>query len=227
MKKETEGHHRNIKEALHDARHGGKEDVTSADIKARFEEARENDEERDEGSKDSVAKNAMLGQPSLYDEAWEGDDREEVDLWIQEELYIHAKLLIVDDRISLCGSANINDRSQIGKHDSELAIVSQDTKTIQSTMDGKPYEAAEHAANLRRFLWREHLGLLPPQDLDASEEPNAQPLPTPNDPKKDEWYDFVADPLSDDVWKMWTENATLNTRIFRRLFHAGASLPSR
>lgn len=56
----------------------------------------------------------MLGQPNLSDEAWEGSNQDEVDLWIQEELYIHGKLLIVDDKIAICGSANINDRSQIG-----------------------------------------------------------------------------------------------------------------
>ena len=109
----------------------------------------------------------MLGQPSLSSEAWEGDDQEEADLWIQEELYVHGKLLIVDDRRAICGSSNINDRSQIGYHDSEIAIVMEDTEVIQSTMNGLPYEARRHAATLRRYLWREHLGLLPPQELDA------------------------------------------------------------
>ena len=56
----------------------------------------------------------MLGQPSLTAEAWEGSDQDEACLWIQEELYVHGKLLIVDDRIAICGSSNINDRSQIG-----------------------------------------------------------------------------------------------------------------
>ena len=30
--------------------------------------------------------------------------------------------MIVDDRRVICGSANLNDRSQIGYHDSEIAI---------------------------------------------------------------------------------------------------------
>ncbi len=38
-------------------------------------------------------------------------------------LYIHSKLMIVDDRIAICGSANINDRSQEGDRDSELCIL--------------------------------------------------------------------------------------------------------
>lgn len=96
----------------------------------------------------------------------------------------------------------------------------EDTKILHTTMNGKPYEAGHHAATLRRYLWREHLGLLPPQELDATNDPNAQPLPVPNNAQKDETYDFVADPLGDDVWEMWTSRATQNTKMFRQLFHA-------
>ena len=96
-----------------------------------------------------------------------------------------------------------------------------DTETIESTMDGKPYTANRHAATLRRILWREHLGLLPSQTLDASEDPNAQP---PNDCMNDNLegpeYEFVADPLGDKVWDMWCSNASTNTEVFRDLFHA-------
>lgn len=166
----------------------------------------------------------MLGQPSLSSEAWEGDEQEEANLWIQEELYVHGKLLIVDDRIAICGSSNINDRSQVGYHDSEIAIVMEDEEVLQSTMNGQPYEARRHAATLRRYLWREHLGLLPPQELDASNDPNAQPPPTKNDPQEDEHYEFVADPLGEDLWNMWTQRATQNTRVFRQLFHVSTSM---
>lgn len=31
--------------------------------------------------------------------------------------------MIVDDKIAICGSANINDRSMIGKRDSEIAVL--------------------------------------------------------------------------------------------------------
>ena len=172
-------------------------------------------------STDSVAKNAMLDQPNLVDEEWEGDLKNEADNWIQEELYIHGKVLIVDDKTVICGSSNLNDRSQMGIHDSELSIVMTDTNTVETTMDGEPYEAGHHAATLRRYLWREHLGLLEPQDLDASKDPNAQPPDVPNDPHdKHEGFEFVADPLSDEVWEMWTSRASKNTEIFRQLFHA-------
>ena len=31
---------------------------------------------------------------------------------VTELIYIHTKLMIVDDNVAICGSANINDRSQ-------------------------------------------------------------------------------------------------------------------
>lgn len=38
--------------------------------------------------------------------------------------------MIVDDRTVICGSANINERSQMGDRDSELAAVIRDTDMI-------------------------------------------------------------------------------------------------
>ncbi|KAH8651018.1 hypothetical protein BX600DRAFT_418123 [Xylariales sp. PMI_506] len=171
----------------------------------------------------TVAHHAIADTGKLSEEPWEGDPKEEVENWIQEELYIHAKLLIVDDRIVICGSSNLNDRSQLGSHDSELSIVMEDTDRIQSVMDGQPFEVGRHAATLRRYLWREHLGLLPPQPLDASKDVNAQPPgdDSPNDPwDQHDSYKFVEDPLNDDLWDMWTQSASKNTEIFRHLFHA-------
>lgn len=98
----------------------------------------------------------------------------------------------------------------------------EDTLPLSSTMNGQSYTAGHHAATLRRMLWREHLGLIPAQTLDASDDVNAQP-PSDGDNdwfQGDEYDSFVADPLSDDLWKMWTERATTNTDIFRHLFHA-------
>ena len=39
---------------------------------------------------------------------------------VTELVYIHSKLIIVDDRKVICGSANINDRSMLGNRDSEV-----------------------------------------------------------------------------------------------------------
>ncbi|KFZ24526.1 hypothetical protein V502_00992, partial [Pseudogymnoascus sp. VKM F-4520 (FW-2644)] len=168
----------------------------------------------------SVAKNAMYQMPKLEHELQGCDTIGEVDSWVQEELYIHAKLLIADDRTVICGSANLNDRSQLGSRDSELSIVMTDTEPLESKMNGQEFVAGRHAATLRRYLWREHLGLLPPQDLDARSEANAQPPGIPNDPHQGDTYEFVADPLSNEVWHMWTSCATQNTNVFSELFHA-------
>ena len=97
----------------------------------------------------------------------------------------------------------------------------EDTKMIDSKMDGQPYQAGWHAATLRRYVWREHLGLLHAQSLDASNDPNAQPPgQTPNDPVEGNEFEFVADPLGDQLWEMWTSRATRNTEVFRQVFRA-------
>ncbi|KAK2625021.1 hypothetical protein QTJ16_005390 [Diplocarpon rosae] len=82
---------------------------------------------------------------------------------VTEQLYIHAKVIIVDDRIALIGSANINERSMLGIRDSECAAVVRDTDMLWSTMDGEPYLVGRFAHTLRMRLMREHLGL----DVDA------------------------------------------------------------
>ncbi|KAI6369763.1 hypothetical protein MCOR25_004390 [Pyricularia grisea] len=192
------------------------------EAKRKFEEVQRSKEQEVKSSY-TVAHHAMAGTGPLSSETWEGEPKDEVENWIQEELYIHAKLLIADDRVVICGSSNLNDRSQQGNHDSELSIVMEDTHRIPSTMNGQPFEAGYHATTLRRYLWREHLGLLPPQEHDASNDPNAQPPGenSPNDVRDgDETWKFVEDPLDDKLWETWTGQATENTDIFRHLFHA-------
>lgn len=76
-----------------------------------------------------------------------------------EQLYIHAKVIVVDDRVALIGSANINERSMLGNRDSECAAIVRDTDMLWSTMGGKPYRVGRFAHTLRLRLMREHLGL--------------------------------------------------------------------
>ncbi|SMY19257.1 unnamed protein product [Zymoseptoria tritici ST99CH_1A5] len=80
-----------------------------------------------------------------------------------EQLYIHAKCMIVDDRSAIIGSANINERSMLGSRDSEVAAIVTDRCMIPSKMAGSPYEVGEFPHTLRKRLMREHLGL----DVDA------------------------------------------------------------
>jgi len=201
----------------------------AVDAKRKFEAQQEasgagegNSKDKEPKTASTIAQSAMLNTKNVVDEHWvEGHGELERENFVQEELYIHAKVMIADDRIAICGSANINDRSQIGTHDSELAIVVEDSKELDSKMNGEAYKAGYMPATLRRRLWREHLGLLPPQDLDGSDDPNAQPPgDSPNDNGEGDEYEFVADPLCDKLWDMWTGNATTNTEVFRDLFHA-------
>ncbi|KAJ5930730.1 Phospholipase D eukaryota [Penicillium verhagenii] len=78
---------------------------------------------------------------------------------VTEQLYIHAKCMVVDDRAAIIGSANINERSMLGSRDSEVASVVRDTDMITSTMNGKPYLVGRFPHTLRMRLMREHLGI--------------------------------------------------------------------
>lgn len=63
-----------------------------------------------------------------------------------KQVYVHSKLLIVDDEVALIGSANINDRSMRGTRDSELAAVIRDTERVEITMDGVPFSVCTQNA---------------------------------------------------------------------------------
>ncbi|KAI9725434.1 MAG: Phospholipase D1 [Chrysothrix sp. TS-e1954] len=82
---------------------------------------------------------------------------------VTEQLYIHAKCMIVDDRAAIIGSANINERSMLGSRDSEVAAVIRDRDKIDSVMGGEPYLVGRFPHTLRLRLMREHLGI----DVDA------------------------------------------------------------
>ncbi|MCJ1311199.1 hypothetical protein MMC25_004870 [Agyrium rufum] len=168
---------------------------------------------------DSVSECYMLNGEDIRNVPWQQGSVPEIDAFVSEELYVHTKVLIADDRVVICGSANLNDRSQLGTHDSEIACVIQDPTPIDSTMDGEPYRASEFAATLRRQIFRKHLGLIPPQDMTLPDQ-NFEPVGTPNK------YDFgsredalVTDPLSDHFQNFWNARAHTNTEAFGRIFH--------
>ncbi|CAH6719242.1 phospholipase D1 [[Candida] jaroonii] len=78
---------------------------------------------------------------------------------VTEQLYIHAKTMIVDDKSAIIGSANINERSMRGVRDSEMAALVRDRETVTTKMAGKDYVAGKFAHSLRIRLMREHLGV--------------------------------------------------------------------
>ncbi|KAK3808693.1 MAG: hypothetical protein J3Q66DRAFT_392165 [Benniella sp.] len=129
--------------------------------------------------------------------------------FITEQVYIHSKMMIVDDRIAIIGSANINERSMLGNRDSEIAAVVRDQDYIDSTMNGAPYKVSRFAHTLRMNLMMEHLGLLAGHDEHNS--PDCPDLPFTE-------FDFV-DPVHpafyEDIWKHYAES---NTVIYRDMF---------
>lgn len=81
---------------------------------------------------------------------------------VTELIYVHSKLLIADDKVVICGSANINDRSMLGKRDSEIAVIITDEEYEEGKMNGDTFPSGVFAGQLRRFLFKEHLGLIDP-----------------------------------------------------------------
>nr|XP_008191551.1 PREDICTED: phospholipase D2 isoform X2 [Tribolium castaneum]XP_008191552.1 PREDICTED: phospholipase D2 isoform X2 [Tribolium castaneum] len=119
---------------------------------------------------------------------------------ITELIYVHSKLMIVDDKTVICGSANINDRSLIGKRDSEIAVLIEDEAFDDGVMNGKKFPCGKFAGGLRKYLFKEHLGLLG---------------------KEHEMIDFdITDPISDYFYKeVWYKTASLNTEFYEKVFH--------
>ncbi|XP_069805501.1 phospholipase D2 isoform X2 [Dendropsophus ebraccatus] len=114
---------------------------------------------------------------------------------VTELIYIHSKMLIVDDRKVIIGSANINDRSMLGKRDSELAVIVEDTEYEKSVMDGQPYQAGRYAHSLRMDCFNTILGAQTPPCLD------------------------VLDPISDNFFnEVWCQTALNNTALYDQVF---------
>ena len=62
---------------------------------------------------------------------------------VTEVIYVHSKLLIVDDEHVIIGSANVNDRSQLGSRDSEVCL---------------HFNCKDFAQDLREQLWSNFAG---------------------------------------------------------------------
>jgi phosphatidylserine/phosphatidylglycerophosphate/cardiolipin synthase-like enzyme len=70
-------------------------------------------------------------------------------------IYVHCKLMIVDDRFVILGSANINERSMAGDRDTEICVA---LWPATNRVEGN---AQTVARGLRESLWREHMHNLP------------------------------------------------------------------
>jgi phosphatidylserine/phosphatidylglycerophosphate/cardiolipin synthase-like enzyme len=95
-----------------------------------------------------------------------------------EQVAVNSKVLIVDDRIAIIGTAEISDAGyglvvlktfcvslmlirmrRMLSDRSEIGIVVEDSNSIPSRMNGLPYEASRFAISLRMRLMAYHLGL--------------------------------------------------------------------
>ena len=118
-----------------------------------------------------------------------------------EIVYIHSKLMIVDDTKVLLGSANINDRSMLGTRDSEFAVIIKEKKELINrttkrnfVMNGNQnYFAANFATSFRRALMAEHLGI------------------NPGDP-------ILDDPVSNNLFDFMNQRAKENTKLYHNIF---------
>ncbi len=72
-----------------------------------------------------------------------------------QQVYVHSKLMIVDDCYATIGSMNINKRS--ATTDSELGVAVVDEDTLTGAMDGEKVTVCRFAHELRVKLWAEHL----------------------------------------------------------------------
>ncbi len=83
------------------------------------------------------------------------------DRYVTEQIYIHNKMMIVDDLYAIVGSANINDRSMLGSRDSEIAVLIVDSETEKHDLDGsgdlKP--TRKFARELRQAVWKKIFGI--------------------------------------------------------------------
>lgn len=66
-----------------------------------------------------------------------------------EIVYVHSKLLIIDDDIALLGSANLNDRSMTGVRDSELAVVMEQENKEEGVLGGEPFMKSKKVKEFR------------------------------------------------------------------------------
>uniref|UniRef100_A0A8C1PVE4 Phospholipase n=1 Tax=Cyprinus carpio TaxID=7962 RepID=A0A8C1PVE4_CYPCA len=119
---------------------------------------------------------------------------------VTELIYVHSKMLIADDNTVIIGSANINDRSMLGKRDSEVAVIYEDIHTVTSMMDGQEYQAGRFGLSLRLECFRMILGANTDSSID------------------------VMDPISDQFYKeVWMTTAARNATIYQKVFRC---LPS-
>lgn len=114
-----------------------------------------------------------------------------------EMIYIHSKLMIVDDRVALIGSANINDRSLLGSRDSELAVVIEDKGgegAIKGLLAGEQHKKSAFAKDLRERCFKTIFGI------------------------EDSERNLLEDPTSSELWEKVQKQALINQAFYTDVF---------
>ena len=73
---------------------------------------------------------------------------------VTELIYIHSKLMLVDDEYAIIGSANINDRSMTGPRDSEIGVLIKSEYKNEVLIDNRVFNVSENVKNLRIKLMK-------------------------------------------------------------------------
>lgn len=73
-----------------------------------------------------------------------------------EQIFVHAKTMIIDDRYLAIGSGNLNRRSM--KTDSEIGVAVVDAESVRSKIRGNQRQVGRLILQYRKALWTEHLG---------------------------------------------------------------------
>lgn len=151
---------------------------------------------------------------------------------ITNQIYVHSKIMIVDDRSVIIGSANINDRSMLGSRDSEICVQLEDNVSATSYMNGKLKRVSKFAKYLRVHLWKEHLGLLYESREDAAvsdivdgaavsstEALKQQVLRRQKNLIKSPVSWLLEDPICSMTYNgLWRRRASRNTAIYSQVF---------
>ncbi|KAE8818487.1 Phospholipase D alpha 2 [Hordeum vulgare] len=108
-------------------------------------------------------------------------------------IYVHSKMMIVDDEYIMVGSANINQRSMDGGRDSEIAMGAFQPHHLNAN---KGQVARGQVHGFRMSLWYEHLGMLHDDFLNPG---NLGCVQRVNKMADKYWDLYASDELKDDL----------------------------
>jgi len=90
---------------------------------------------------------------------------------VSSQIYVHSKIMIVDDNVMIIGSQNLNERSLLGSRDSELSVkFYDDAEKVEVKFGDKIEKVNKFVHRARLDLWKEHLQVSEDQILDPTDD---------------------------------------------------------